>query len=208
MLDEVTAETKRRAIDVGEAIKFDAGQDVIDLFDSVKEIVPNITKDSVIKNEEEILKRIQEIMQPIPGKKAANITADKLPDLIESKSGLKNNARKFLEFSETPEGYRRLLTKEGPDGLFTAGDYEIVKGGKFDKLLKDVENTVGGNKGRRVSTDFKNLVIKMRNGVDNMTGKILNKNLQKDMSIKLQSELGNYLTADYNHFTKSAFPFF
>jgi ribosomal protein L15 len=101
MLDEVTAETKRRAIDVGEAVKFDAGQDVIDLFDTVKEVVPSITKDSVIKNEEEVLKRIQEIMQPIPGKKAANITADKLPDLIETKSGLKNNARKLLEFTET-----------------------------------------------------------------------------------------------------------
>ena len=208
MLDEVTAETKRRAIDVGEAIKFDAGQDVTDLFDTVREIVPNITKDSVIKNEEEVLKRIQEIMQPIPGKKAANITADKLPDLIETKSGLKNNARKLLEFSETPEGYRRLLTKEGPDGLFTPGDYKIVEGGKFDKLLKDVENTVGGNKGRKVSEELKNLVIKMRNGVDNMTGKILNKNLQKDMSIKIESEIGNYLTADYNHFNKSAFPFF
>jgi len=208
MLDEVTAEGKRRAIDVGEAIKFDAGQDVTDLFDSVKEVVPSITKDSVFKNEEAILDSIQEIMQPIPGKKAADITADKLPDLIESKSGLKNNARKLLQFNETPEGYRRLLTKEGPDGLFTAGDYEIVKGGKFDKFLTNIENTVGGNKGRRVATDFKNLIIKMRNGVDNMTGKILNKNLQKDMSIKLQSELGNYLTADYNHFNKSAFPFF
>ena len=208
MLDEVTAEGKRRAIDVGEAIKFDAGQDVTDLFDSVKEVVPSITKDSVFKNEEAILDSIQEIMQPIPGKKATDITADKLPDLIESKSGLKNNARKLLQFNETPEGYRRLLTKEGPDGLFTAGDYEIVKGGKFDKFLTNIENTVGRNKGRRVATDFKNLIIKMRNGVDNMTGKILNKNLQKDMSIKLQSELGNYLTADYNHFNKSAFPFF
>ena len=208
MLDELTAETARRSGDVAEAIKFDAGQDVIDLFDTVKEIVPGITKDSVIKNEEEVLKRIQKIMQPIPGKKAANIKPGQLSDLIEAKSGLKNNARKALEFAETPEGYRRLLTREGPDGLFTASDYEIVKGGEFDKLLRDVENTVGGNKGRKVSTELKNLVIKMRNGVDNMTGKILNKNLQKDMSIKLQSELGNYLTADYDYFNKTAFSFF
>ena len=34
---------------------------------------------------------------------------------------------KLLEFVETPEGYRKLLTKEGPDGLFTASDYEIVQ---------------------------------------------------------------------------------
>ena len=63
-------------------------------------------------------------------------------------------------------------------------------------------------KGRRVATELKNIIIKMRNGVDNMTGKILNKNLQKDMSLKIQSELGNYLTADYNHFDKSAFSIF
>ena len=59
-----------------------------------------------------------------------------------------------------------------------------------------------GKKGRDVALDFKNLIIKMRSGVDNMTGKILNKNLKADMSIKLQSELGNYLTADYRHFDK------
>ena len=208
MLDEVTAEGKRRAIDVGEAIKFDAGQDVTDLFDAVKEVVPEITNNSVFKNEEAVLESIQKIMQPIPGRKAADITADKLPDLIEAKSGLRNNARKLLKFDETKEGYRRLLTKEGPDGLFTAGDYEIIEGGEFDKFLKGIVNTVGGSKGRKLSEKFKNLIIKMRNGVDNMTGKILNKNLQKDMSIKLQSELGNYLTADYTHFDKSAFPFF
>ena len=74
MLDEVTAEGKRRAIDVGEAIKFDAGQDVTDLFDAVKEVVPNITNNSVFKNEEAVLESIQKIMQPIPGKKAVDIT--------------------------------------------------------------------------------------------------------------------------------------
>jgi hypothetical protein len=207
MLDEVTAEGKRRVLDTAEAIKFDAGKDVDDLFDAVKEVVPNIER-SIFKNEEGLLNSIKKVMQPIPGKKAESIKATNLPDIIEAKSGLKNNARKLLEFTETKDGYRRLKTAEGPDGLFTAADYEIVKGGEFDKLLKGIEDSLGGAKGRRVATDFKNLVIKMRNGVDNMTGKILNKNLQKDMSIKLQSELGNYLTADYRHFDKSIFPFF
>ena len=58
------------------------------------------------------------------------ITADKLPDLIESKSGLKNNARKQKILMKHQRIQNKLLTKEGPDGLFTAGDYEIVKGGK------------------------------------------------------------------------------
>ena len=207
MLDEVTAEGKRRVLDASEAIKFDAGKDVDDLFDAVKEVVPNIEK-SIFKNEEGLLNSIKKVMQPIPGKKAESITANKLPDLIETKSGLKNNARKLLEFTETKDGFRRLKTAEGPDGLFTAGDYEIINGGEFDKLLKGIEDSIPGKKGRDVAINFKNLVIKMRNGVDNMTGKILNKNLKKDMSIKLQSELGNYLTADYRHFNKTAFSFF
>lgn len=47
----------------------------------------------------------------------------------------------------------------------------------------------------------------MRTGVDNMTGKILQKNLKGDLSIKLQNEIGNYLTADYRQFDQSIFPF-
>lgn len=207
MLDEVTAEGKRRVLDAAESIKFDAGKDVDDLFDAVKEVVPNI-ETSIFKNEEGLLNSIKKVMQPIPGKKAENIKAADLPDIIEAKSGLKNNARKLLQFTETEDGFRRLKTAEGPDGLFTAGDYEIIKGGEFDKLLRGIENSTPGKKGRDAAIKFQNLVIKMRNGVDNMTGKILNKNLQKDMSIKLQSELGNYLTADYRHFDKSIFPFF
>jgi len=207
MLDEVSAEGKRRVLDAAEAFKFDAGKDVDDLFDAVKEVVPNI-ETSIFKNEEGLLNSIKKVMQPIPGKKAESIKATDLPDIIEAKSGLKNNARKLLEFTETKDGFRRLKTAEGPDGLFTPGDYEIIKGGEFDKLLRGIENSMPGKKGRDAAIKFQNLVIKMRNGVDNMTGKILNKNLQKDMSIKLQSELGNYLTADYRHFDKSIFPFF
>jgi len=207
MLDEVSAEGKRRVLDAAEAFKFDAGKDVDDLFDAVKEVIPNI-ETSIFKNEEGLLNSIKKVMQPIPGKKAESIKATDLPDIIEAKSGLKNNARKLLEFTETKDGFRRLKTAEGPDGLFTPGDYEIIKGGEFDKLLRGIENSMPGKKGRDAAIKFQNLVIKMRNGVDNMTGKILNKNLQKDMSIKLQSELGNYLTADYRHFDKSIFPFF
>jgi len=207
MLDEVTAEAKRRGLDAAEAIKFDAGRDVEDLFDAVKKVVPTI-ENSIFKNEEGVLDAIQEIMQPIPGKKAANIKPENLPGLIESKSGLKNNARKLLEFKETEDGFRKLINKEGPDGLFIKDDYEIIKGGKLDQFLKNIESSVGRNKGRVVAKEFEDIIIKMRNNVDNMTGKILNKNLQKEMSIKLQNEIGNYLTADYRHFDQSIFPFF
>ena len=57
----------------------------------------------------------------------------------------------------------------------------------FKQILK---TQLDGNKGRRVATDFKNLIIKMRNGVDKE--KILNKTKEFNNFI----ELGNYLTGD------------
>jgi hypothetical protein len=59
MLDEVTAE-KRRVLDAAESIKFDAGKDVDDLFDYVKQVVPNIER-SIFKNEEGLLKEYKKL---------------------------------------------------------------------------------------------------------------------------------------------------
>ena len=207
MLDEATFEAKRAGLDAAEAAKFEAGQRVEKLFDAVRKVVPQI-ETSVFKNEEGILKEIQDVMQPLPGKKIDTIKPENLPDMIEAKSGLKNTARKFLKFDESKEGFRKLISREGPDGLFTTKDYEVVTGGKMDNLLKNIQKSVGGKRGKEVADEFKTIIVEMRTGVDNLTGKILQKNLKKDLSKQLQSEIGNYLTADYRHFDQSIFPFF
>jgi len=207
MLDEATFEAKRAGLDAAEAAKFEAGQRVEKLFDAVRKVVPQI-ETSVFKNEEGILKEIQDVMQPLPGKKIDTIKPENLPDMIEAKSGLKNTARKFLKFDESKDGFRKLISREGPDGLFTTKDYEVVAGGKMDNLLKNIQKSVGGKRGKEVADEFKTIIVEMRTGVDNLTGKILQKNLKKDLSKQLQSEIGNYLTADYRHFDQSIFPFF
>ena len=203
MLDEATFEIKRAGLDAAEAAKFEAGIRVDKLFDSVKKVVPQI-ETSIFKNEEGVLKEIQEIMQPVPGKKPDSAN---LSDLIEKKSGIVNTARKTLTFDNS-SGFRKLTTPEGPDGLFRVDDYQITEGGKMDKFLKEIKKSVGGQKGVETADEFKAIILEMRNGVDNMTGRILQKNLQSDLSIKLQNEIGNYLTADYRHFDQSIFPFF
>jgi len=211
MLPEEVFEAKRLGLDTAEGAKFEAGQRVEKLFDAVKKVVPQI-ETSVFKNEEGVLKEIQDIMQSVPGKKSIDITPKNLSDLIEKESGIVNNAKKILKFDDTPEGFRKLISEEGSDGLFKPNDYQITVGGKMDKFLKEIEKSVsnqsGKAAGKETADEFKNIILEMRTGVDNMTGKILQKNLQSDLSKKLQSEIGNYLTADYRHFDQSIFPIF
>ena len=207
MLPEEVFEAKRLGLDTAEGAKFEAGQRVEKLFDAVKKVVPQI-ETSVFKNEEGVLKEIQDIMQSVPGKKSIDVTPKNLSNLIEKESGIVNTAKKILKFEDTPDGFRKLISKEGPDGLFRPDDYKITEGGKMDKFLKEIKKSVGGKKGVETADEFKSIILEMRTGVDNMTGKILQKNLQSDLSKKLQSEIGNYLTADYRHFDQSIFPIF
>ena len=202
MLPEEVFEAKRLGLDAADAIKFDAGQSIGRLFDEVKKVVPTI-ENTIFKNEGGIYKEIQDIIQPIPGRKAEKILPENLIKAIEKESGIVNTNRKSLQFENTDEGFRKLITEEGPEGFFKTNDYDIIQGGKMDRFLKEIEKT----NGQPAVDKFKNLILSMRAGVDNMTGKLLQKNLQGDMSKKLQREIGNYLTADYAAFQKT-FPFF
>ena len=202
MLPEEVFEAKRLGLDASEAIQFDAGQSIGRLFDEVKKVVPTI-ENTIFKNEEGIYKEIQDIIQPIPGRKAEKILPENLIKAIEKESGIVNTNRKSLQFENTDEGFRKLITEEGPEGFFKTNDYDIIQGGKMDRFLKEIEKT----NGQPAVDKFKNLILSMRAGVDNMTGKLLQKNLQGEMSVKLEREIGNYLTADYAAFQKT-FPFF
>ena len=177
MLPEEVFEAKRLGLDTAEGAKFEAGQRVEKLFDAVKKVVPQI-ETSVFKNEEGVLKEIQDIMQSVPGKKSIDVTPKNLSNLIEKESGNVNTAKKILKFEDTPDGFRKLISKEGPDGLFRPDDYKITEGGKMDKFLKEIKKSVGGKKGVETADEFKTIILEMRTGVDNMTGKIFLKNFK------------------------------
>ena len=207
-------EAQRLGIDLTQAAKAEAANEVATLHKSIKDVVPKLDK-SLNLDEVGILKELQDILQPLPGKKLDSIKLQDLPGMIESKSGIKNRARGSFEYEYSGTGdkqTRKLITKEkiigdpliGQKGFFSLDDYSIIKGGKADKFLSKIEK--GG--GQQAKKEFENIIKNMRSTVDNLTGKISQKDLAVELSEKLHSELGNYLTADYAQFNQSTIPFF
>jgi len=204
-------EAKRTSLDFIQAAKIEADTEVARLYKAVKDVVPKL--DEAVGAEPKILNEIQDLLQPLPGKKLESIKLDELPNLIEKKSGIKNNARDSFKYEYSGIGdnqTRKLITPEkivgeqGQKGFFSAEDYEIVDKGKAFKFLEKIQKT-GGLKAKE---DFKRILINMRSTIDNLTGKISQKNLKVEMSEKLHAELGNYLTADYAAFNESSIPLF
>ena len=206
-------EAQQVGLDFTKAAKLEADNQVALLHKGIKDIVPKLDK-SIGLDSDKILSEIQDILQPLPGKKIDRIKLEALPKMIEEKSGIKNLARDSLEYKPgaTP-GTRKLITPEkiigdpivGQKGFFDVNDYVITKGGKADKFLDKIELGGGGAKARR---DFENVIKNMRATVDNLTGKISQKDLKIELSQKLNAELGNYLTADYAQFNQATIPFF
>ena len=205
-------EAQRTAMDAIDATKIEAANEIALLHKGIKDITPKLDK-SLNLDEAGILKEVQDILQPLPGKKLDSIKLKDLPDMIESKSGIKNINRNKLEYEYSGIGdtqTRKLITpekiigEEGQVGFFSLNDYVITKGGKADKFLNKIE--VGG--GQKARKEFEDILKNMRSTVDNLTGKISQKDLAVELSQKLNAELGNYLTADYAQFNQSTIPFF
>jgi len=205
-------ESQRLGIDSIEIAKAEAANEVALLHKGIKDIIPKLDK-SLNLDESKILTEIQDILQPLPGKKLDSIKLQDLPNMIESKSGIKNISRNKFEYEYSGTGdkqTRKLITpekkigEEGQVGFFSLEDYTITKGGKAYKFLNKIE-AGGGQKARK---EFEDILKNMRSTVDNLTGKISQKNLAVELSQKLHAELGNYLTADYAQFNQSTIPFF
>ena len=205
-------EAQRLGIDATEFAKTEAATEVAKLHKAIKDVVPKLDK-SLNLDESEILKEVQGLLQPFPGKKLDSIKFEDLPGIIERRSGIKNNARGSFKYEYSGTGdkqTRKLITPEkiigeqGQKGFFSVDDYAIVKGGKADKFLKKIESG-GGEKARK---EFEIILKNMRSTVDNLTGKISQKDLAVELSQKLHAELGNYLTADYFQFNQSTIPLF
>jgi len=204
-------EAQRTAMDAIDATKIEAANEIALLHKGIKDITPKLDK-SLNLDEAGILKEVQDILQPLPGKKLDSIKLQDLPDMIELKSGIKNINRNKLKYEYSGIGdtqTRKLITpekiigEEGQVGFFSLNDYVITKGGKADKFLNKIESG-GGQKARK---EFEDILKNMRSTVDNLTGKISQKDLAVELSQKLNAELGNYLTADYAQFNQSTIPF-
>ena len=209
---QATFESKRTMFDAIQALKLSADNQVRRLTKAVDNVVP-AADSSLDLAKASTRKEIQDILQPIPGRKLERIPLEELPMAIEEKSGIKNIARDTFEYEikgEGAEATRRLITpekiigKEGQKGFFNLEDYVITPGGKTDNFLQKIRK----ESGKAAADEFEDIIKNMRATVDNLTGYISQKNLKVDLSKKLHAELGNYLTADYMQFNQSAIPLF
>ena len=206
-------EAQQLGLDLTKAAKAEATREVALLHKAIDDVVPKLDK-SLDLSKDNILKEFQDIMQPLPGKKLETIKLKELPNIIENMSGIKNKARNSFAYKYSGEGIdqtRKLTTPEkligdqGQMGFFSVDDYVITPGGKADKFLSKIEKSRGGKKARNeIETSIKT----WRATVDNLTGKLSQKNLKVDLSKTLHAELGNYLTADYAQFNQSTIPLF
>ena len=96
-------EAKRTSLDFIQAAKIEADTEVARLYKAVKDVVPKL--DEAVGAEPKILNEIQDLLQPLPGKKLESIKLDELPNLIEKKSGIKNNARDSFIRNNTGDFY-------------------------------------------------------------------------------------------------------
>jgi len=195
---EAMFEAKRLGLDQAAAIKFDAGLQVGKFDKALKEIWPRIQDNYLLaKNidsdaaQKLFLDDIQDILQPYPGRK---IKGEVTPQKTEAASGIKNNARDKFKLTDTGD-----LAKLEATGGFDVTDYSVTSGGRFDKILQKVQ-TAGGD-----PKDFKEAVLNFRATVDNMSLKLLRKNLPDEMAQTMRQQMGNYLTAEYKQFNQMPF---
>ena len=195
---EAMFEAKRLGLDQAAAIKFDAGLQVGKFDKALKEIWPRVQDNYLLaKNidsdaaQKLFLDDIQDILQPYPGRK---IKGEVTPQKTEAASGIKNNARDKFKLTDTGD-----LAKIEASGGFDVTDYSVTSGGKFDKILQKIQ-TAGGD-----PKDFKEAVLNFRATVDNMSLKLLRKNLPDEMAQTMRQQMGNYLTAEYKQFNQMPF---
>jgi len=187
---KATLELKQGALSSQEAIEYLSKRE-IDRFDkALKDVFPAI-EDTYFTGAKKVpsdqaekifLKEVQEILQPTKGTKESII----------------NQAKKNLQFELDPQtGLRRLKTNIADDvDLFKVKDYSILKGGKFDELLKKIQRTGADPE------PLKNAILNFRSSVDSMSSRILSRGLPQELSKTIQSQIGGYLTTEYQLFNQ------
>ena len=187
---KATLELKQGALSAQDAVEFLAKKE-IDRFDkALKDVFPAIEdtyftgakKVPSAQAEKLFLNEVQEIMQPTKGTQESII----------------NQAKRNLQFEVDPKtGLRRLKNPIADDvDLFKVQDYQIVKGGKFDRLLKKI------SKEGADPEPLKNAILNFRSSVDSMSARILSRGLPEELSKTIQKQIGGYLTTEYQMFNQ------
>ena len=104
----------------------------------------------------------------------------------------------------------KLLTKEYPDivervkkfdeqGIFQRSDLQVTK--DMDDLMKMVEGKVG----KKAAERLKNNIFDMRLAVDNMSARLLQRQMPKEVGEAIKSNFGRYLNTTYRQYEQKGF---
>jgi len=191
---QIGFETGQLSLDRIKAAKAEAQRQVTLLHTSIDELVPKLDK-SVDLDTGKILNKIQDLMQPLPGKRLESIKLEELPGIIESKTGIKNNARGSFTYKYSGEGLTKELNKEGKE-LYQ----DFINMGKDDGI-----SLTGPKKSPMSEQEF---ITKMTIEAPNQANKYVD-NISKDInqtrklitpekSIGDQGQMGFFSVDDYS----------
>ena len=131
------------------------------------------------------------------GNQRANLLIDN--DIFNTKSAaLKKQSDELTKKSKELTKRRpniEQLVKKTEKGFFKKKNYSNTK--EFNSLLKKVEDA-GGNKEK-----LENAIINFRMSVDNMSVRLLQRRMPKEIADEIKDNLGSYLNAQYRQFEMS-----
>ena len=88
-----------------------------------------------------------------------------------------------------------MVKKFDEDGIFQVKDLNVTK--ELGNFLKQVENSVGGPKGKEIADKLKNNIFDMRLAIDNMSARLLQREMPKEMADAIKENFGRYLNTTY-----------
>ncbi len=143
----------------------------------------------------EILQKTDELTRlnvstPIQNQ-GSQFTAQK-NNIVNQIKKLKSEMDKLGEKNKGMEGLQKLSDKITDRGIFKTTDYNISP--KFKKILDKIESSGGSSK------NIREAVLGFRVAIDNMSVKLLQNQMPKEIADDIKKNLGSYLNTQYRQF--------
>ena len=134
-------------------------------------------------------KKLQKDLLEVATTKSKVLGDEALDDL------LRQLRDKFKLLKDKYPNIENMVKEFDEKGIFKVKDLNVTK--ELDNLLKQVENSVGGPKGKEVADKLKNNIFDMRLAVDNMSARLLQRQMPKDIATAIRENFGRYLNTTY-----------
>jgi hypothetical protein len=120
-------------------------------------------------------------------------------DDLSLENALKILRDKFKKLTETHPGIVKKVKEFDQKGIFKIEDLEATK--ELDNFLKRVRSSAGDT----VATDLKKNIFNMRLAVDNMSARLLQRQMPDEVAIAIKENFGRYLNTTYRQYEQRGF---